>query len=139
MRSKEELDKIEFEAVARELKLMSANLGFTKNDIKTRGSKMSILGLAFTAADLKTLMQRHSTKVHELYHEIKYINSQLNQISNEDLQQIFELGETNNAAEDVASFKSWQSALNGFADNYVGQGEISDKSYELAKRVKLPL
>lgn len=96
-------------------------------------------GLAFNASDLKELMIRISTKVHDLYREVHSLNDQFKQISDDELKLIFEAGQSADPGGDVGAFRAWQASIVGYADNYVNKGEVSDKSFEIAKRVKLPL
>jgi hypothetical protein len=78
-------------------------------------------------------MQRICFRTHDLVQEIKGIDQVLSQYLDADIEEILGGGE---AATERNALRALQSALKGFADNYTGAGSLTDKSYEIAKRVK---
>lgn len=95
-----------------------------------------VLGSPLDKATLDSLMVRSSTKVHDLVHAIFSMNNQLSEISDADLEQIYiDAGSVDGVAE-RAAFRSWQSAMKGYADNYMGMSTVLNRGFEIAKRVQ---
>lgn len=94
---------------------------------------MAIFATPIDRSELLGTMQRICTKTHYLVQEIKALDAILAQYLDADLEGI--LGGST-AAADRNDLRSLQAALMGFANNYAGGGSLSDKSYEIAKRVR---
>jgi hypothetical protein len=94
---------------------------------------MAIFATPIDRNEILTTMQRLSTKTHYLMQEIKALDTILSQYLDADLEEI--LGGAEPATE-RAALRSLQAALMGLANNYGGTGSVSDKSFEIAKRVR---
>jgi hypothetical protein len=94
---------------------------------------MAIFATPIDRNELLSTMQRMCTKTHYLVQEIKALDAVLAQYLDADLEGILG-GES--AAADRNDLRSLQAALMGLANNYSGAGTLSDKSYEIAKRVR---
>lgn len=94
---------------------------------------MAIFATPLTRDEMINLLQRLCLRTHDLVKEIKAVDGILSQYLDSDIEEI--LGGAD-AADERNALRSLQVALKGFADNYSGAGSISDKSYEIAKRVK---
>lgn len=94
---------------------------------------MAIFASPLTREEIINMMQRLSTRTHALVQDINSVDRIFAQILNSDLEET--LG-GDDAATQVNALRSLIAALKGYADNYTGAGSISDKSYEIAKRVK---
>lgn len=94
---------------------------------------MAIFATPIDRNELLGTMQRVSTKTHYLIQEIKALDAILAQYLDADLEEI--LGGVD-AANERNALRSLQAALMGLANNYAGGGVLSDKSYEIAKRVR---
>lgn len=94
---------------------------------------MAIFATPIDRNELLSTMQRISTKTHYLMQEIRALDAILAQYLDADLEDILGGAE---AATERNALRSLQAALMGLANNYGGTGSVSDKSYEIAKRVR---
>lgn len=94
---------------------------------------MAIFATPIDRTELLSTMQRLCTKTHYLVQEIKALDAILAQYLDADVEEILGGG---SAATERNDLRSLQAALMGFANNYSGAGVLSDKSYEIAKRVR---
>lgn len=94
---------------------------------------MAIFATPIDRAELLGTLQRVCTKTHYLMQEIKALDLILDQYLDSDIEEI--LGGAS-AATERAALRDLQAALVGFADNYSGAGSVSDKSFQIAKRVR---
>lgn len=98
---------------------------------------MALVGTNLDKADLDKIMQRISTKTHNLVHEINAIGGMLDQLADADIEAIYVASGMSapDAATARAQFGSWKAQLKAYASNYTGGGIVDDKSWEIAKRV----
>lgn len=94
---------------------------------------MAIFGTPMTRDELINLLQRISLRTHDLVADINSVNQVLAQYLDADIEEILGGGD---AAAERAALRDLQVALKGYADNYTGAGSLSDKSFQIAKRVK---
>jgi|SRR3954468_21765448 hypothetical protein len=95
---------------------------------------MAIFATPIDRTELLSTMQKISTKTHYLVQEIRTLDLILSKYSDLDLEEI--LGGGGSAAAERTALRTLQAALKGFSDNYTGTGSLSDKSTEIAKRVR---
>lgn len=95
---------------------------------------MAILGSPVDKAELDKVMQRYSTKIHQLMSEILELDAQLMEFADEDIEQIYTDSGSASAAADRGAFRAWQVACKALADNYKGQGAVLNRAFEIAKR-----
>lgn len=95
----------------------------------------------YDANNLKSMIQRMSTKTHNLVREIQALWVVMSQIADDDLKQIIADGEGLVVGQDDAAIlvlfqqvRDWQYAMKNYADNYANAGNVSDNSFHIAKR-----
>lgn len=95
---------------------------------------MAILGSPITKAELDRVMQRYSTRIHQLMSEVEELNAQLTEFSDENIEAVYTDSGSGAAAADRADFRAWQVAIKALADNYKGNGDVLNRAFEIAKR-----
>lgn len=98
----------------------------------------NIIGNPVDKARLDDVMQRISTRCHELVSDIESLNSQMAELLDADIESIYLAGGLDAQSSESArtDFRSWLAACKAWADNYSGAGEVLNRKYEIAKRVK---
>lgn len=96
---------------------------------------MAILGNPIDKTELDKVMQRFSTRIHQLMSEINELDGQLAEIADADIEAIYTTGGSADGVADRTAFRAWQVACKALADNYKGQGAVLNRAFEIAKRV----
>lgn len=92
--------------------------------------------LTISISELIAVQQKASLKLDIIVRDILALEKALKQLTDQDLEQLFIDGGSSDPIASREAFRTWQSTMRGFADNYTGDGQLSDKSLEIQKAIK---